>query len=26
ALHIIHGDNHRETRKVASPWLPRASH
>lgn len=23
ALHIIHGDNHRETRKVASPWLPR---
>ncbi|HFZ8961981.1 TPA: hypothetical protein ACIPQO_005388, partial [Klebsiella pneumoniae] len=22
----IHGDNHRETRKVASPWLPRASH
>lgn len=25
ALHIIHGDNHRETVRVASPWLPRAS-
>jgi DNA-binding LacI/PurR family transcriptional regulator len=25
ALHIIHGDSHRETVRVASPWLPRAS-
>ena len=25
ALHIINGDSHRETVKVASPWLPRES-
>ena len=25
AQHIINGDSHRETVKVASPWLPRES-
>lgn len=25
ALHIINGDSHRETVRVASPWLPRES-
>lgn len=26
ALHIINGENHQQTIKVASPWLPRTSH